>query len=337
MRVAITGGIGSGKSYVCQRLARYGIKVYDCDAAAKRLMRSFASLRQALKALVGEGVYEGDVLQKQVLATFLLASEGNKQRVNDVVHPAVARDFEQSGYEWLESAILFDSGFDRRIHFDAVVCVTAPLELRIQRVMARDGISREKTLEWIQRQLPQEEVLRRSGHEIVNDGSHDIDIQIKNLIYNIQKTLQKMETILSIAGKPGLYRLLLKGKQNLIVETLDEKKRRMPTFANDRIISLADISMYTDAEDVPLWKVLKSLGEKEGSKPCSLNYKKASGKELREFFAEVLPDYDRERVHDNDIKKLIQWYDILVNNGITDFEKTLAPTEGDNVEDRTDA
>ena len=95
--------------------------------------------------------------------------------------------------------------------------------------------------------------------------------------------------------------------------------------------------MYTDAEDVPLWKVLKSLGEKEGSKPCSLNYKKASGKELREFFAEVLPDYDRERVHDNDIKKLIQWYDILVNNGITDFEKTLAPTEGDNVEDRTDA
>ena len=337
MRVAITGGIGSGKSYVCQCLARYGIKVYDCDAAAKRLMRSSASLRQALKALLGEGVYEGDVLQKQVLATFLLASEGNKQRVNDVVHPAVARDFEQSGYEWLESAILFDSGFDRRIHFDAVVCVTAPLELRIQRVMARDGISREKTLEWIQRQLPQEEVLRRSGHEIVNDGSHDIDIQIKNLIYNIQKTLQKMETILSIAGKPGLYRLLLKGKQNLIVETLDEKKRRMPTFANDRIISLADISMYTDAEDVPLWKVLKSLGEKEGSKPCSLNYKKASGKELREFFAEVLPDYDRERVHDNDIKKLIQWYDILVNNGITDFEKTLAPTEGDNVEDRTDA
>lgn len=337
MRVAITGGIGSGKSYVCQRLARCGIKVYNCDAAAKRLMRSSIPLRQALKALVGEDVYEGDVLQKQVLATFLLASEGNKQRVNDVVHPAVARDFEQSGYEWLESAILFDSGFDRRIQFDAVVCVTAPLELRIQRVMARDGISREKTLEWIHRQLPQEEVLRRSDHEIINDGTHDIDIQIKNLINNIQKTLHKMETILSIAGKPGLFRLLSKGKQNLIVETLDEKKKRMPTFANDRVISLADISMYTDAEDIPLWKVLKSLGEKEGSKPCSLNYKKASGKELREFFAEVLPDYDRERVHDSDIKKLIQWYDILVNNGITDFEKTLAPTEGDNVEDRTDA
>ena len=145
-----------------------------------------------------------------------------------------------------------------------------------------------------------------------------------------------METILSISGKPGLYRLVSRGKQNLIVESLDEVKKRMPAFSTDRVISLADIAMYTDAEDIPLWKVLKSLGEKEQNKECSLNYKKASAKELREFFAEVLPDYDRERVHDSDIKKLIQWYNILVKNGITDFEKTLAPTEGENVDDRVD-
>lgn len=92
--------------------------------------------------------------------------------------------------------------------------------------------------------------------------------------------------------------------------------------------------MYTDAEDIPLWKVFKSLGEKEQSKECSLNYKKCSAQELHDFFAEVLPDYDRDRVHDSDIKKLIQWYNILVKNGITDFEATLAPTEGDNVDDR---
>ena len=145
-----------------------------------------------------------------------------------------------------------------------------------------------------------------------------------------------METILSIAGKPGLYRLVSRGKQNLIVETLDETKKRIPAFSTDRVISLADIAMYTDAEDVPLWKVLKSLGEKSESKECALNYKKASGKELREFFAEILPDYDRDRVHDSDIKKLIQWYNLLVKNGITDFEKTLAPTEGDNVDDRAE-
>ncbi len=145
-----------------------------------------------------------------------------------------------------------------------------------------------------------------------------------------------METILSIAGKPGLYRLVSRGKQNLIVEALDETKKRIPAFSTDRVISLADIAMYTDAEDVPLWKVLKSLGEKSESKECSLNYKKASGKELKEFFAEILPDFDRDRVHDSDIKKLIQWYNILVKNGITDFEKTLAPTEGENVDDRTE-
>ena len=157
MRVAITGGIGSGKSYVCKRLEAFGIRVYDCDAAAKQLMRTSSALQQDLCRLVGDDVY---------------------QAVNQIIHPAVARDFECSGYEWLESAILFDSGFDRRIHFDYIVCVSAPLEIRIQRVMNRDGISREKTMEWISRQLPQEEVLKRANFEIVNDGMEDIDEQI---------------------------------------------------------------------------------------------------------------------------------------------------------------
>ena len=146
-----------------------------------------------------------------------------------------------------------------------------------------------------------------------------------------------METILSIAGKPGLYKLVSRGKMNLIVETIDATHRRIPAFASDRVTSLADIAMYTDAEDIPLWQVLKSLGEKEQSKECSLNYKKCSADELHAFFAEVLPSYDRDRVHDSDIKKLIQWYNILVNNGITDFEATLAPTMGDNVDARQEA
>lgn len=143
-----------------------------------------------------------------------------------------------------------------------------------------------------------------------------------------------METILSIAGKPGLFRLVSRGKQTLIVETLDETKRRLPAFATDRVTSLGDIAMFTDSEDIPLWQVLKNVGEKEQSKPCSINYRKASGKELREYFAEVLPEFDRDRVHDSDIKKLLQWYNILVQNGITDFEKDLKPTQGDNVDDR---
>lgn|SRR5574344_1017488 len=134
-----------------------------------------------------------------------------------------------------------------------------------------------------------------------------------------------METILSIAGKPGLYKLVSRGKMNLIVETLDETHRRVPAFAADRVTSLSDIAMYTDADDVPLWQILKSVGEKEQSKECSVNYKKASSKQLREYFAEILPSYDRDRVHDSDIKKLIQWYNLLIKAGITDFEAALKP------------
>ena len=146
-----------------------------------------------------------------------------------------------------------------------------------------------------------------------------------------------METILSIAGKPGLYKLVSRGKQNLIVEAIDETHRRLPAFATDRVTSLGDIAMYTDAEDIALWEVLTKVGEKEGSKKASINYKKCSSKELRDYFAEVLPNYDRDRVHDSDIKKLLQWYNILVENGYTDFKAVLAPTEGDNVDDRKEA
>ena len=188
MKIAITGGIGCGKSYVCQELSKYGIEVYDCDAGAKRLMRSDANLRRSLVQLVGKDVYDAQgFLQKQVLARYLLASDEHKQAVNDIVHPAVALDFEKSGKDWLESAILFDSGFIHRTHFDKVVCVTAPLEVRIQRIMARDDISREKALEWIYAQLPQEEMLRRSDFEIVNDGEHDISSQVRMILETIQK------------------------------------------------------------------------------------------------------------------------------------------------------
>lgn len=146
-----------------------------------------------------------------------------------------------------------------------------------------------------------------------------------------------METILAIAGKPGLYRLVSRGKMNLIVESLDQAKKRMPAFASDRVTSLADIAMYTDAEDIPLWQVLENVGKKENGQESAFNYKKASATKLHAYFAEVLPDYDRDRVHDSDIKKLLQWYNILIQNGYNNFKEVLAPTEGDNVDNRTDA
>lgn len=185
MKIAITGGIGSGKSYVCRELERHGIKVYDCDAGAKRLMRSDAALQAQLIQLVGNEVYQDGVLQKPVLAKFLLSSEANKQAVNDVVHPAVARDFEQSDCNWLESAILFDSGFNRRTHFDYVVCVTAPVPVRLDRIMHRDHISREKALQWVDAVMPQEQLVALSDYEIVNDGERSVEQQVKELLKNI--------------------------------------------------------------------------------------------------------------------------------------------------------
>ena len=145
-----------------------------------------------------------------------------------------------------------------------------------------------------------------------------------------------LQTILAISGKPGLYKLV-SAKNSLIVEILDETHRRLPAFAADRITSLADIAMYTDGDDVPLGKVLENMKQLEESKEASINYKKASGDELREYFAKVLPNFDRERVHVSDIKKLIQWYNILVNNGVTDFENEMQPTPGDNIDDRQEA
>ncbi len=143
-----------------------------------------------------------------------------------------------------------------------------------------------------------------------------------------------LQTILSIAGKPGLYKLVSRGKMNLIVESLDETHKRQPAFGTDRVTSLADIAMFTETDDVPLGEVLAKLRDKEDGKVASLNWRKASAEELQDYFAEVLPDFDRDRVHTSDIKKLLQWYEILVKAGVTNFEEDMKPTEGDNIDDR---
>ena len=189
MKIAITGGIGSGKSYICKELVRRRISVYDCDEAAKRLMHTSPDLQQGLIELVGKNVYINKVLRKDVLSKFLLTDTKNKQALNNLVHPAVAQDFEHSGKDWLESAILFESGFYLRTHFDRVVCITAPLEVRIARIMARDGISRNQALMWIGSQWPQEKVIEHSNFIINNDGASDLSLAIDTLInkLNISK------------------------------------------------------------------------------------------------------------------------------------------------------
>ena len=189
MKTGITGGIGSGKSYVCKLLAERGITVYDCDSAAKRLMRTSQELRQRLTDLIGPETYlhthhtteQGEwQLNKAAVAQFLLASEANAHAVDAIVHPAVFHDFEESGLQWMESAILFESGINRLV--DRVIVVTAPEEVRIDRIMKRDAISRQQALQWLDRQWPQDEVRRRADFEIVNDGKQDIDKQLNIIL-----------------------------------------------------------------------------------------------------------------------------------------------------------
>lgn len=185
MKIGITGGIGSGKSHVCRLLASRGIMVYDCDAAAKRLMRTSAILKKQLVQLIGPDTYFPDgELNKAVVARFLLASEDNAHAIDAIVHPAVFRDFELSGMEWMESAILYESGIDRLV--DRVVVVTAPEDVRICRIVQRDGITPEKAREWIGRQWPQDLIRQRADYEIVNDGESPLDSQIEKILKNIE-------------------------------------------------------------------------------------------------------------------------------------------------------
>jgi dephospho-CoA kinase len=124
-------------------------------------------------------------LDKSAISRFLLASEANQQALNAIVHPAVFEDFKSSGLQWMESAIMYESGAFRMV--DKVIAVTAPEDVRIQRVIKRDGISYEKVLQWIHRQWPQDEVRQRADFEIINDGIADIDSQIETILTQIKQ------------------------------------------------------------------------------------------------------------------------------------------------------
>ena len=126
-----------------------------------------------------------------------------------------------------------------------------------------------------------------------------------------------LKKILSISGKPGLYKLVSQGKNMLIVESLADGKR-IPSFSKDKVVSLADIAIFTDAGEVKLAEVLEKIKIHENGATSQVD-SKADNIALRKYMGEVLPDYDRDRVYPSDIRKLISWYNILVSNDITDF------------------
>ena len=126
-----------------------------------------------------------------------------------------------------------------------------------------------------------------------------------------------LKRILSISGKPGLYKLMSQGKNMLIVENIATGKR-MPAYARDKVVSLGDISIYTNDGDVPLTDVLEKVKEATGCQPVDVKSMKEN--ELRDYFKTILPEYDEDRVYTTDIKKLFSWYNQLVAAGVTEFK-----------------
>ena len=190
--IAITGGISSGKSYVSALLEKAGIPVYNADNESKRLTTENTEIRCGLVNLLGEEVYAEGVLNKPMLASYLFANAENAARVNAIIHPCVKKDFKQwmemhaeSELVALESAILYESGFDDVV--DTVVVVYAPKELRLKRAMLRDAASREQIEARMNAQMDDEEKCRKADFVVYNDGTFPLEEQLTSVINQIKR------------------------------------------------------------------------------------------------------------------------------------------------------
>ena len=191
IKIAVTGGIGSGKSYISHLLENMHIPVYNADNEAKRLTVSDAGIRRELIALLGEEVYKDGVLNKPFLASYLFSDPAHVLRTNSIIHPRVRKDFA----EWvehrkdceivgMESAILYEAGFQDTV--DAVIMVYAPVELRIQRAMYRDGVGEEQVRARIAAQMDDEEKRRRADFTVVNDGVQLLVPQLDRIVEQLK-------------------------------------------------------------------------------------------------------------------------------------------------------
>lgn len=195
--IGMTGGIGCGKSYVSAKIQLRGIPVYDSDTRAKLITATDPVLKLELTRLVGPTLYcpcGCGVMQKEVLAKFIFGNPENMAKVNAIIHPRVKEDFRQwadahasKDFCILESAILFESGFDSEV--DYTVCVDAPSELRISRCMKRDNATREAVVKRIESQMDQAEKCSHADFVIVNDDVQPLEPQIDALLDNVKKLL----------------------------------------------------------------------------------------------------------------------------------------------------
>lgn len=185
-RIGITGGIGSGKSVVASLLQLYDIPVYIADTESKKLTNESPVIREKLTELIGDHLYTPKGLDKKRLSSLIFADAELLNKVNAIIHPEVNRHFQQWVAEQqtpfcaIESAILFESGFDKAV--DCSLMVYAPLEIRLQRVMKRDGASEAEVRKRIANQLADEIKKERADYVIYNDDRQSLIAQVEAYI-----------------------------------------------------------------------------------------------------------------------------------------------------------
>ncbi len=185
LKVGVTGGIGSGKSVVCQVFKTLGIPVFNADNAARHLMENDTTLVQQIQWLLGDDVYKDGKLDKDKVSTIIFEQPEKLQKLNGIVHPATISyatawmNEQNAAYVIKEAAIFFESGSFKEI--DVMIGVYAPKELRIQRAMDRSGISREKVLSIMAKQMDEDEKMKRCDHVIINDDATPVLPQVLKL------------------------------------------------------------------------------------------------------------------------------------------------------------
>ncbi len=186
IKIGLTGGIGSGKSVVSRLFSVMGIPVYISDDEAKRLTVCDPFVRRELIALLGQDVYHGEQLNKSLLASYVFASSTQADIVNGIIHPRVKNDFrvwvgrQINPFIALESAILLEAGFREEV--DLLVMVYAPENVRIERAMKRDSVSKELIEQRVRSQMNDEEKRMQADFVIVNDGETPLIPQVLQLI-----------------------------------------------------------------------------------------------------------------------------------------------------------
>ena len=340
--LVITGGIGSGKSAVCAILVSRGIPVYDADARTKALYDSDPALLPALEQALGLTLRGADGhLDRKALGAAIFGDADRLASLEAVVHPAVYRDFvswrdacpASAPFVVMESAIFLQKPLFRPLA-DKVLLVDAPAPLRLERAVTRGGLSREEVLSRMDAQRIDAE---EADAVLVNDGDlaaleSRLDAVLET-IWKTDKTKNDMKTdlskILTVAGHHGLFEYVAQARNGIIAESLATRKRTA-LDAHSRVNTLADISIFTSEGELKLKEVFLALKEALGDAEAPTS--KSSPDALKALFAQAVPDYDEDRFYVSHMKKVIDWYNELVQYASLDFveeEEAAGEAEAD--------